>query len=131
MPVDHVLMSRTNLNRQNVSRNLRGKRHLSTRPHRRVLRHEKGSATSHAAKHSEQTAAATQLRMCVQPDVAAHPGKLARLGDDSFIRFKTYFEHGHCRAYNLTLHVHSLQFRVHQSKLQILLKCPALRVAAS
>ncbi len=84
--MDQNLVSRPDLQRQNVPWNLGREGNFAGIALRRVLGHKQCSAACDALDRAEETATAPELCMRVHGDGLGHPAKLACLGDQAFAR---------------------------------------------
>jgi len=94
--MDHVFVSRRDLNRDDVSRQLGRERHLARGADGAVFGHENRAAAGYALQHTKQPSAAGKLRVRGHLDGSSHPRKLSRLGDDRLVGFENELQHGHC-----------------------------------
>jgi hypothetical protein len=102
--MDHVFVSRSDLNGYDVARKLGSEGKLACGADGAVLGHEDGSAAGHALQDAEDSAPATKLRVRRQLDRTAHPRELSGFGDDGLVGFEGEFQYGHGGAGDPTLH---------------------------
>lgn len=94
----HNVAGLSNINRQDVAGNAGGKGQLAGRSHGAVLGYEEAAASSDALDGSKDAAAAADL------DGSAHPGQLARLGDDGVVGVERKLKDRHCGSGDAMLH---------------------------
>jgi hypothetical protein len=86
---------------------LGGERNQPLAARREILGHEQPAPGQRPADDAEQPARPGGLRGGVQLHVIAHPGKLARFGDDLLPRVETDLQNRHGRAGDRVSHVAS------------------------
>ena len=104
MAVNHILMARRDLHRNNVPWQFGSECQLARCTDRAVFGHKDRSAAGHALQNAEQTSAAGELRVCCHLDGGPHPGEFSRFRDDGLVWFKNKFQDRHGGAGDAALH---------------------------
>jgi hypothetical protein len=73
MAMDQILLPWMHLNRHNMARHARRKRHFSRRTICAILRHEQRPAADHSLERAKESAATAKLRMRRHLDGTRHP----------------------------------------------------------
>jgi len=111
VPVHHVFMSGGHLYRHDVTGDAGGEGHGSGSSIGTVLGHEEGSTAGDALENTEEATATGVLGVGGHLDGLAHPGELARLGDDGVVVVERELEDRHGGADDSMLHDFSRAFR--------------------
>jgi hypothetical protein len=103
--VDKIFMARTNLNRDNMTRNTSRKGDLTRRANSPILRHKQRAAACNALDRAQEASTTAVLGVRCHLNRSRHPREFPSLRDNSIIRSKRELEDGHGGTKNAVLHL--------------------------